>query len=376
MTATSQRSLALDIFRGMTVCFMIIVNDPGSEALSYAPLNHAHWHGFTPTDLVFPSFLFAVGNAMSFAMKKFETMSQGAVVWKILRRTLLIFFLGYLMYWFPFFREQDGHWGLIPISHTRIMGVLERIALAYGIASFLIYYLSTRTVLITAVTILVGYWIVLLVAGVPGADPLSMTGNAGYRLDMLILGEGHMYHGEGLAFDPEGLLSTLPAVVNVIAGYFAGVYIAKKGREYEGLTRLLLWGCGLIAIALAWNTFFPINKKLWSSSFVLVTVGIDLVLLAFLIYQIEFRNRRRWTPFFNVFGKNPLFIYLLSELLNTILSTIQVGAGESVYEWVNRVFYQAIFPGAFGSLLFALSYMMICWCVGKWLDYKKIYIRV
>ena len=376
MTATSQRSLALDIFRGMTVCFMIIVNDPGSEALSYWPLNHAHWHGFTPTDLVFPSFLFAVGNALSFGMKKFETMSQGAVLGKILRRTLLIFLLGFLLYWFPFFRQTDGHWGLIPFAETRIMGVLERIALAYGIAALLIYYLPRRAVTIIAVTILIGYWLVLLACGVPGADPLSMTGNAGYRLDMFILGPGHLYHGEGIAFDPEGLLSTLPAVVNVIAGYYAGVYISKKGKEYEGLTKMLLWGCGLVVIALAWNMVFPINKKLWSSSFVCVTVGIDLCLLSFLIYIIEFRKKTRWTSFFNVFGKNPLFIYLLSEYLNSTLNLIQVGNGESAYEWVNRVFFQAVFPGAFGSLLFSLVYMLVCWGVGKWLDYKKIYIRV
>lgn len=377
MTATTKRSLALDIFRGMTVCFMIIVNTPGSDTYAYSPLHHARWHGFTPTDLVFPSFLFAVGNAMSFAMKKFETMSQGAVLWKILRRTLLIFLLGYLMYWFPFFQQQaDGHWSLIPIADTRIMGVLERIALAYGIAALLIYYLSARTVMIIAAVLLIGYWVVLLVAGVPGMDPYSMTGNAGYRLDLFILGESHMYHGEGIAFDPEGLLSTLPAVVNVICGYFAGVYIAKKGREYEGLTKLLLWGCGFVVIALAWNMSFPINKKLWTSSFVMLTVGIDMVLLSFLIYVIEFCNKRAWTGFFNVFGKNPLFIYLLSELLIVVLFLIPAGHDESVADWVNRVFYQAVFPGAFGSLLFALTYMMICWCVGKWLDYKKIYIKV
>ena len=376
MTATSQRSLALDIFRGMTVCFMIIVNTPGSETFAYSPLKHAAWHGLTPTDLVFPSFLFAVGNAMSFAMKKFETMSQGAVLGKILRRTLLIFLLGYLMYWFPFFRETpDGHWGLIPIAHTRIMGVLERIALCYGIASLLIYYLSPRTVLVIAVVFLLGYWIVLLTAGV-GTDPFSMTGNAGYLLDKWLLGENHMYHGEGVAFDPEGVLSTLPAVVNVIAGYFAGVFISRKGKEYEGLTKLLLWGCGLITLALFWNMAFPINKKLWTSSFVLVTVGIDLVLIAFLIYTIEFRKKISWTPFFNVFGKNPLFIYLLSELLVVILFTIPAGNGESAFEWINRVFYQAVFPGPVGSLLFALTYMMVCWSVGKWLEYKKIYIRV
>src|ERR1700733_10065114 len=138
LTPASSRSLPLDIFRGMTVCFMIIVNTPGSEAFSYFPLQHAHWHGFTPTDLIFPSFLFAVGNAMSFAMKKYEAMGEGAVLQKILKRTFLIFLLGYLMYWFPFFRQSpEGGWSLMPIAHTRIMGVLQRIGLCYGLASLL-----------------------------------------------------------------------------------------------------------------------------------------------------------------------------------------------------------------------------------------------
>jgi predicted acyltransferase len=376
-TAPTQRSLALDIFRGMTICFMIIVNTPGSDTYAYGPLQHAKWFGFTPTDLVFPSFLFAVGNAMSFAMKKFETMEQRAVLWKIIRRTLLIFFLGYLMYWFPFFQKTpDGHLSLMPIAQTRILGVLQRIALCYGIASLLVYYFKPRTVIVISVCLLIGYWIILLLGGVPGMDPFSMTGNAGYRLDMLILGDKHLYHGEGVAFDPEGLLSTLPAVVNVIVGYFVGVYVSRKGKEYEGLTKLLLFGCGFIAIALAWNPIFPIAKKLWTSPFTLLTVGIDMILLSFLIYIIEFRQKRSWTSFFNVFGKNPLSIYLLSELLVVVLFILPAGHGESVFEWVNRAIYQAIFPGAFGSLLFALTYMMVCWSVGKWLDYKKIYIRV
>jgi predicted acyltransferase len=356
---------------------MIIVNTPGSETYAYAPLNHAKWFGFTPTDLVFPSFLFAVGNAMSFAMKKFETMEQRTVLWKIIRRTLLIFLLGYLMYWFPFFHKTpDGNLSLMPIAQTRILGVLQRIALCYGIAALLVYYFKPRTVIIISVCLLIGYWIILLVGGVPGMDPFSMTGNAGYRLDMMLLGDKHLYHGEGVAFDPEGLLSTLPAVVNVVAGYFVGVYVSRKGKEYEGLTKLLLVGCTFIAIALAWNSFFPIAKKLWTSPFTLLTVGIDMILLSFLIYIIEFRQKRSWTPFFNVFGKNPLPIYLLSELLVVVLFILPAGHDESVFEWVNRAFYQAIFPGAFGSLLFALTYMMVCWSVGKWLDYKKIYIRV
>ena len=372
----SSRSLALDIFRGMTVCFMIIVNTPGSETYTYSPLRHAAWLGFTPTDLVFPSFLFAVGNAMSFAMKKFSTMPQAAVLGKIFKRTFIIFLLGFLMYWFPFFHQADGHWVFNPFSHTRVFGVLQRIGLCYGIAALLIYYTSPRTVLTVAGILLIGYWAALLIFPVAGADPYSMTGNAGYRLDKWLVGENHMYHGEGLAFDPEGALSTLPAIVNVIAGYFTGVFISRKGKTYEGLTLLLLWGAALIAAACAWNLVFPISKKLWTSSFVLLTVGLDLVLLAFMIYFLEFRNKTRWAPFFAVFGKNPLFVYLVSELLIVVLFTIPAGNGQNSAEWINRTVFQALFPGPFGSLLFAVVYMLVCWSVGKILDMKKIYIRV
>jgi predicted acyltransferase len=373
----SSRSLALDIFRGMTVCFMIIVNTPGSEAFTYSPLRHAAWHGFTPTDLVFPSFLFAVGNAMSFAMKKFETMSQAEVLGKIFKRTLIIFVLGFLMYWFPFFHQQgDGHWVFNSFSHTRVFGVLQRIGLCYGIAALLIYYTSPKTVYATVWILLIGYWAILLFFPVGGADPYSMTGNAGYGIDKWLIGENHMYHGEGLAFDPEGALSTLPAVVNVIAGYFTGVFVSRRGKTYEGLAQLLLWGAALIAVACAWNLVFPINKKLWTSSFVLLTVGLDLMILSFLIYFVEFRQQTRGASFFTVFGKNPLFVYLVSELLIVVLFTIPVGDGENSAEWINRTVFQAVFPGPFGSLLFALIYMLVCWTVGKILDMKKIYIRV
>jgi predicted acyltransferase len=269
-----------------------------------------------------------------------------------------------------------GGWGLKPISQTRIMGVLQRIALCYGMASLLIYYFSPRTVYSIACLLLIGYWVILLCFPVPGADPFSMTGNAGYRLDKWLLGENHMYHGEGIAFDPEGILSTFPAVVNVIAGYFTGVYVSKKGKTYEGLSRLLLLGCLLLVFAYLWNLVLPVNKKLWTPSYVVLTIGIDMVWLSFLLYLIEFRQKTAWTPFFAVFGKNPLFIYLVSELLVVVLFTIQVSPNESVFEWLNRSGFQVLAPGAFGSLLFALVYMMVCWSVGKWLDWKKIYIRV
>src|SRR5689334_22809757 len=179
LNTASSRSLALDIFRGMTVCFMIIVNTPGSETFTYSPLRHAAWHGFTPTDLVFPSFLFAVGNAMSFTMKKFQQLDNSALLLKIFKRTFLIFIIGYLMYWFPFFKIDHGQWSFAPFSHTRIVGVLQRIALCYCIASLMIHYLSTRSVYILSALFLLGYWVVLLVFGDPGAQ-LTMTGNAGF----------------------------------------------------------------------------------------------------------------------------------------------------------------------------------------------------
>jgi predicted acyltransferase len=378
--ASGNRSLALDIFRGITVCFMIIVNTQVSDDVAFSQLQHARWHGFTPTDLVFPSFLFAVGNALSFAMKKWETMNQAAVVGKILRRTLIIFLIGYLIiYWFPWVhQEPDGHWAFNPISHTRILGVLQRIALCYGIAALLIYYCSTRTVVVISALLLVGYWVVLLLFPVAGGDPFGMVTNAGYRLDMTILGDAHLYHGGEngrVGFDPEGILSTFPAVVNVIAGYYVGVYVSKQGKTYEGLAKLLLWGCGFLALAWFWNLVFPINKKLWTSSYVCLTVGIDMVLLSFLTYVIEFRKKVKWTAFFVPFGKNPLFVYIVSEILIVIFFIIPVGHDSSFADWSGQGILRLV-PGAWGSLLFSVIYMLICWSVGYFLDRKKIYIRV
>lgn len=376
MNTSSTRFLSLDVFRGMTLCFMIIVNTPGSGADAFSPLQHAAWHGFTPTDLVFPSFLFAVGNAMSFSMKRYVEMGNAAVLTKIFKRTLLIFLIGYLMYWFPFFNFDSGHFAWSPISHTRIFGVLQRIALCYCFASLMIHFLSKRSVIILSILFLISYWIILLVFGDP-LNPLSMTGNAGYYLDKLILGADHMYHGERKAFDPEGILSTLPAIVNVVVGYYAGKFIQQKGKGYDVISKMLLMGCLFIFIALCWNMVFPINKKLWSSPFVLITTGLDLVILSFLVYALEINdwNRGNWTRFFTIMGKNPLPLYVLSETLVIFFNMFTV-KGVSLYNWINTNIYQAIIPGAIGSLLFAISYMLICWFVGYLLDKKKIYIRV
>ncbi len=372
---TSQRFIALDVLRGMTVCFMIIVNTPGNGATTFSPLHHAHWHGFTPTDLVFPSFLFVTGNALSFVMAKWATMSNGEVVWRILKRTIIIFLLGYLMYWFPFFRfDENDQMVAAPISGTRIMGVLQRIALCYGIAALMLHFFKTKATVIISVILLFLYWNLLYWFGDP-ADPLSMTGNAAIRLDKWLMGDAHMYHGEGIAFDPEGWLSTLPAIGNVVGGYLAGRFVQQKGNSYEGLTKLLLAGAALVFAAYCWNLLFPVNKKLWTSSFVVLTVGLDCIILAGIIYVTDFLHKTRWTHFFQVFGKNPLFIYLLSELLVIILFMVPIEPDTTLFHWI----YQHIFShaGAYlGSLLFAIAFMLLCWSVGYWLDKRKIYIRV
>jgi predicted acyltransferase len=364
------RFLALDVLRGMTVCFMIIVNTPGSGASPFSPLHHASWHGFTPTDLVYPSFLFVVGNAMAFAMGKFSTMTNAQVVAKILKRTFIIFLLGYLMYWFPFFRHGADGWELSPISETRILGVLQRIALCYGAAALMIHFLSKRTVFATSIGFLLGYWLVMYLFG-----DYSLLGNAGNILDYWLLGEKHLYHGEGIPFEPEGILSTFPSIVNVIIGYYTGTFIKSKGNNYETIAKLLLAGAAMMVIAYFWNLGFPINKKLWTSSFVLYTCGIDLLILGSLIYVIDILGRKGWTYFFEVFGRNPLFIYLLSEYLAISMGLIKVG-NTSLSGKINEVFFQKVAPGPWGSLFYALTFMMVCWSVGYFLDKRKVYVRV
>ncbi|KIO76440.1 membrane protein [Pedobacter lusitanus] len=379
MKPLTERFLSLDVFRGMTLCFMIIVNTPGRGAIPFAMLEHAAWHGFTPTDLVFPSFLFAVGNAMSFSMKRFSQMDNSQVLLKIFKRTFLIFIIGYLMYWFPFFKyDKQGHIIFAVIENTRIMGVLQRIAVCFGVASLMIHYLSGKTVIWMSVFFLIGYWICLLLFGDSGAE-LTMTGNAGYYLDKLLLGESHLYHGDTLhgkhiAFDPEGILSTIPAIVNVIIGYFAGKFIQEKGKGYESIAKLFLAGSLLVLIAICWNSVFPVNKKLWTSSFVLITCGLDLMIIGTLLYIIEVRQSISWTKFFVIFGKNPLFIYIVADLLLIIIDTLFPHLHFN--KWINVNFFQVIAPGPVGSLLFAICFMLVCWMVAYILDKRKIYIRV
>lgn len=372
----SERFLSLDVFRGMTIVVMIIVNTPGTGANLYPYLVHAKWFGFTLADLVFPSFLFAMGNAMSFSMVRMKQVPVSVVWLKIIKRTVIIFLLGYLMYWFPFFTHgANGAWIFKPFAETRVMGVLQRIALCYFFASVILYYWSEKVALIISGGILLVYWGILYLFGQLGSE-LEMSTNAVTRFDLSVLGIGHIYKKDSIPFDPEGILSTLPAIVNVLGGYLAGVFIQKIGKSFEGIAKLLIVGFLLTSLALWWNLLFLISKKLWTSPFVLCTVGLDLSIMAVLVYAIEMQKVKVGVRFFDIVGKNPLFIYLFSELFYVVLRMIPAGEGMDVFQWISERIFQVIFPGAFGALITAIAYTMFCWSLGWWLDKKQIYIRI
>jgi predicted acyltransferase len=367
-----ERFLSLDVFRGLTIALMILVNTPGAGVEPYAQLRHAKWFGLTLADLVFPSFLFAVGSAMSFALP--VHLSAGAYLGKVGKRAALIFACGFLMYWYPFFQQQtDGSWAFKALAETRVMGVLQRIALCYLLAALLLRWLSYQAVSWVAAVMLLGYWLLLYLFGLPGQE-LDKLGNAGTRLDLWLLGREHLYRKDG-GFDPEGLLGTLPATVNVLCGYLAGVFLQHNGKDTAAVRRLL-W-LGSVALVLAWlgNPYWPISKKLWTGPFVLCTVAVDLLLLALLLWWLEVRGHRWGSGFFTVLGRNPLAIYLFSVLLVVSVQKIQTSAG-GAYDWIGIRIFQPLAPGALGSLLCALAYTLLCWGVGWWMDRQRIYLRL
>jgi len=361
MPPLTHRFRAIDVLRGLTLALMIVVNMQIGPGKSYGPLLHAAWNGLTPTDVVFPTFMFVVGAALSFTLGKYATLGNAAVLRKLATRSALIFLFGYLLYWFPF---------LIPVSETRVLGVLQRIAIGYGAASLIVYYGGRWAAIGYSIVALLGYWALLHAFG-----DYSMLGNAEIRFDKWVLGEAHMYHGEGFAFDPEGILSTIPAIVNVLAGYLAARFIRENGTNRATMVRLVLWGAVCIGLSLCWNVVLPINKKIWTSSFVLCTIGIDLVLLAILAQVVPQDEERRWTWFFEVFGRNTLAIYLLAELGQILLQMISVDQSP-LYEWLWAVGFASWAGDALGSLLCAVAYMLVCWLVAYVMDRKRIYIRL
>jgi predicted acyltransferase len=392
---------------------MILVNNPGSWSYIYSPLEHAPWHGATPTDLVFPFFLFAVGNALAFVMPKLEAGGPSLFWKKVIRRTLLIFGIGLFLTWWPFVQWINNQlvfkgWTWVGedgiIHGIRVMGVLQRIALCYFFGSVIAYYLKPRGAFLTGLILLLIYWL-LCFMGNP-SDPYSMTGWFGTKIDLAVFGEPHIYHGESFngkpyAFDPEGLMSTIPAIVQVIFGFLVGDYIRKRGAQiqhisepavkglaiYQTLTTLFIAAVALLSTSYAWNLVFPVNKKIWTSSYVTFTSGLAILILCTLIYAIEIRRVKGWwTRFFDVFGKNALFIFAFSSFLPKILWLIRWPdhvnqAGKPIYMDPWHWWYNAVcskIPGApqNGSLVFALTVIVVFWFICYLLDKKKIYIKV
>ena len=383
----NQRFYSLDVFRGATVALMILVNNPGSWGSIYPPLKHAPWHGCTPTDLVFPFFLFAVGNAMAFVMPKLEAAGEKTFWYKIVKRTLLIFIIGLFLNWFPFIKyDADGNLVGKPFETLRLLGVLQRIAICYFFASIIVHYCKVRGAFLVSAIILLAYWFLCVVAN--PADPFSLAGWFGTAIDKNILGEKHMYHGEGVAFDPEGLLNSFAAIVQVIFGYLVGNYILQKGKTQEMLNGLFVAGCVLIVTGLAWETVFPLNKKIWTSSYTIYTTGLALLTLSVMIYLIEFKNAKgAWSRFFDVFGKNALFIFVLSGVLPRLLALIRIpgaidAAGKQKYlspfGWFYEHVCKPILPQEprLGSLIYAFCFIAMMWFFAWVMDKKKMYVRV
>lgn len=366
----TQRLIALDVLRGLTIALMIMVNTPGSWSYVYPPLLHAKWHGCTPTDLVFPFFLFIVGVSMFYSFKKFKKGITSTSFKKVIKRTLIIFLLGLFLNLFPKF----------DFEHVRYLGVLQRIAIAYGLTALLCLQFNVKVLKYVFVSILLGYW-GLLYVGNP-IDPFAKIGNLVQQLDLTLLGENHMYKGLGFTFDPEGLLSSLPSIATVLLGYFTGNIIETSKNILNTIKKLILYGVILTLVGFVWGTVFPINKSLWTSTYVIYTGGLALLFLAFLLWIIDVKGLKKWSTPFIHFGTNPLFIFMFSGIyVKTIIylvDGIDSSTGETLtgYSYLYKHIFVPIAGNMNGSLLFAITHIIFFWFLTYILYRRKIFIKI
>ena len=374
MIENIKRFTALDIFRGATMALMVIVNTPGTWSYVYEPLRHAQWHGCTLTDLVFPFFLFIIGVAMRFSFDKYDICKYGPLFNKIIFRTITIFIIGLLLNAFPFIR-QDWDW-----SSFRILGVLQRIALAYFLASFIILRSDVKKLVKISFILLIGYWISLMSYGwLSGQDPYALKTNLVLVIDRYILGGNHLYGGTGIQFDPEGLLSTIPSAVTIIIGFLVGTMIKTTDNHEDNSQRMAVLGSLLIIIGWLWGFVFPINKQLWTSSYVLYTSGIGITILAGMIWLIDVKKVNWWTKPFVIFGSNAIFVYALSSVWAKILLKIRFeldGEITTGYSYLYKTIFQPLAGNINGSLLFSFFHVLIFLLILTWMFRKKIYIKI
>ncbi len=386
----SGRLRSLDVFRGATVALMILVNNPGSWAHLYPPLAHAGWHGCTPTDLVFPFFLFAVGNALALVLPGLRG-APPAVFWaRVARRTLLIFAIGLFLNAAPFVR-WDGDGALVPKAWEtlRIMGVLQRIALCFGVAAAIVWLFGRRGALVAAAALLGGYALACATLGDAG-DPYGLTGWFGTAIDRSLLGASHLYRGDGLPFDPEGLASTPPAIAQVLLGWWVGDLIRREPAGPALVSRLFMVGTGLLMAGYLWQLELPFNKKIWTSSYVLHSTGLATLALAALCQLLELKPQPDqppvWLRSLEALGRNPLFVFVLSGLVPRVLGLLRWADGfkaDGSVHWITPLpwVYQNLFANLasdprLGSFLFAAANLAVYGLLAVWLDRRQIYIRV
>ena len=384
-----QRLLALDILRGITIAGMILVNNPGSWGHIYAPLAHAEWHGLTPTDLVFPFFMYIMGISTYFSLRKYDFKFSGATLWKICRRTVVIFTIGLAIAWFGMFLRgiTSGKAlaeAVFTFDHIRILGVMPRLAICYGFGSLIALALSKKALPWFIAGMLVVYAVILFV----GNGFEFASNNVIAIVDNAVLGPDHMYTdhvaGESLKFDPEGLLSTLPSIAHMLIGFVCGGLIVGTKDNNLRINKLFIIGTILTFSGFLLDFGIPINKKIWSPTFVLTTCGLAASFLGLLIWIIDIKGYRRWCRFFEAFGINPLFMYCLGAILSIIIGAIKVpyAAVESGVTTLKGWIYQAVLMPAcadnatLASLCFAILFVLLNWCIGDILYKKKIYIKI
>jgi predicted acyltransferase len=366
------RLVSLDVFRGITIAGMVLVNNPGTWSAIYWPLQHAEWHGWTPTDLVFPFFLFIVGVAipLAFGRRMESGGSKRDLYLKVIRRTVIIFALGLFLNGFPDFSIAD----------IRIPGVLQRIAVCYLVASLIFLTTKTRTQVIIAVALLLLYWFMMTKLHAPGfvAGDLSKEGSLASWIDRVVFGP-HVWK-QAKVYDPEGILSTIPAIATTLFGVLTGHWLRSERTVLEKLAGLFVAGAVCVMIGWSWNAFFPINKALWTSSYVMFTTGLALQLLALCYWLIDIKGYKRWSWPFVVFGVNAIALFVGSALMADAMGLIKIsqpdGTKISLQGWIFRNLYLSWASPINASLFYAISFVLL-WLFLMWLLYrKKIFIKI
>lgn len=373
------RLLSLDVFRGLTVAGMILVNNPGDWGNIYAPLKHAEWNGCTPTDLIFPFFLFIVGVSISYALgSKKENTPHSKLIWAALRRALILFGLGLFLSLFPkVFTEP-----LEAFKTVRIPGVLQRIGVVFFIAAVIFIKTKPKTQLRTMIALLIGYWLMMTFIPVPGVGyaNLEPETNLGAWIDRGILTEAHLWKSSR-TWDPEGILSTIPAIGTALFGILVGTWLKRKDREdSQKISWMFSIGVLAVILGLIWDLFFPINKALWTSSYVLYAGGLATIGLALFYWLIDVQGYRKGTKAFVVYGVNAITVFFLSGLIPRIMNMIKVsmpdGREVGSREWLYQTYFTPNFSPINASLAYAIAFILF-WLIILWWMYKKnIIIKV